>query len=377
MAKATLNELFRDAITRRQIYLLHYGQAEVAKINKLLDSTEASVRDQLERRLAAIVRDSGVEFGPSTTARLQVLENAIRKIRAQAFNEAQPVWTEDLITVGTSEADFLANNLQDMSPVRLDLVLPTAEALGAIVESQPFQGKVMADWAEKLQADDIATIMDNVRLGMTQGDTTDQIARRIFGSSALNGADGAVQKTRAGVRAITQTAISHIANETRSAFYEANDDIVDEETFVAVLDSHTTEICASLDGTTYPVGEGPVPPMHWNCRSVRVGVLKGSNLLGMRPANASIKNDMEGMSKSEKADYLDSIVGQVPSTQTYAEFLANQTDSFQAEVLGETKAALFRDGGLTLDKFVTRTGRVYTLDELRAAEPAAFRRAGV
>lgn len=377
MADPTVNELFRDAITRRQIYLQHYAQGVVADINRLLDGTEADVRAQMERRLANIIAEGGVDFGPDTTAKLQVLEEAIARIRGRAFDDASDAWDGDLVSMGTAEADFLQGTLQDMAPVKLDLVLPTAEALGAIVESQPFQGKVMADWAQKLQDDDIATIMDNIKIGLVQGDTTDEISRRVFGSAALDGADGAVQKTRYGVRAITQTAINHVANETRGAFYDANSDVVPMEVFVAVLDSHTTPICAALDGTEYPTGEGPVPPMHWNCRSTRVGVLDGTALAGERPANASVASDMEGMSMEEKAAYLDDVVGQVPALQTYEEFFANQTDAFQNEVLGPTRAALFRDGGLSLDRFTTRTGRLYTLEELQAAEPAAFRRAGV
>ncbi len=47
-------------------------------------------------------------------------------------------------------------------------------------------------------------------------------------------------------------------------------------------------------------------------------------------------------------------------------------------MLGPTKAKLFRDGDLTLAKFVdAKTGRSFTLDELRKKESAAWMRAGL
>jgi len=42
-----------------------------------------------------------------------------------------------------------------------------------------------------------------------------------------------------------------------------------------------------------------------------------------------------------------------------------------------TRGKLFRKGGLTLDKFVDHSGKLFTLDELRAAHGAAFKAAGV
>jgi hypothetical protein len=55
----------------------------------------------------------------------------------------------------------------------------------------------------------------------------------------------------------------------------------------------------------------------------------------------------------------------VPSTTTYDAWLRKQPQAFQEDVLGKSKAQLFRDG-LTLDKFVDEKGKSYTLAELNA-----------
>jgi len=41
---------------------------------------------------------------------------------------------------------------------------------------------------------------------------------------------------------------------------------IDEWVFVATLDSHTDDICAGYDGQRFPVGDGPLPPIHPDCR---------------------------------------------------------------------------------------------------------------
>jgi len=70
-------------------------------------------------------------------------------------------------------------------------------------------------------------------------------------------------------------------------------------------------------------------------------------------------------------------VGQVPAKMTYEEWLRRQDVEFQNEVLGPTRAKLFREGGLSMDDFVTNSGRRYSLQELRRRDAEAFRKAGV
>lgn len=73
-----------------------------------------------------------------------------------------------------------------------------------------------------------------------------------------------------------------------------------------------------------------------------------------------------------------SMDGQVPSKVTYAEWLKRQPAGFQDDVLGRTRGRLFREGGLKVDRFVdARSGRSFTLDQLRRKETAAFSRAGI
>ena len=69
--------------------------------------------------------------------------------------------------------------------------------------------------------------------------------------------------------------------------------------------------------------------------------------------------------------------GQVAAKTTYDKWLRGRSVEFQEDILGVQKSKLFRQGGLTLDKFVDRNGAEYTLDELRKRESAAFAKAGL
>jgi hypothetical protein len=67
----------------------------------------------------------------------------------------------------------------------------------------------------------------------------------------------------------------------------------------------------------------------------------------------------------------------VPAATSYQEWLKRQSKEFQEDVLGKTKARLFRDGKLPLDKFVNRLGDELTLAELAGMHSAAFKAAGL
>ena len=62
---------------------------------------------------------------------------------------------------------------------------------------------------------------------------------------------------------------------------------------------------------------------------------------------------------------------------TYSQFLRKQSVEFQEDVLGKTKARLFRLGKVNLRRFTDRRGDTLTLKELASREKAAFRAAGL
>ena len=392
----TANEEFFDALVRHQILLLRMSGAVRARIQSLLDATEEDIRDKIMARLA---NAGGGLTSPAEVHRLETLLGIIRSIRLKAWSQIDEAWVEEITALAQQEPDFMAGIVKTVVPVQLDLILPAPALLKAIATTNPFEGRTLREWSQSLAAEDLRRIENSIRVGMVQGESSSEIARRVVGTARLKGVDGVTEITRRAADAITRTAVNHVANHSRQAFLHANSDLFDEEQYVATLDSRTTPVCRSNDGKRFPVGKGPIPPLHFRCRSLRVAVLLG-DVLGNRPAKPvtekmllrewaqqngiTAPSSRAGLPHGTKTAYdqfarrrIRELTGQVPGKTTYQQWLTRQPAAFQDDVLGKTRAALFRRGGLTLDRFVNRAGDEIPLRDLAKAHADAFRAAGL
>lgn len=370
---------------------MRYAQDIRKKIRKLLNATEEDIAAKI---LYKLHNNKGFN-----TTKLESLQKYITSVRTKAWDEIDELWLSEMIDLATEEAKISAVTVSTTVPVLLDLKAPPPALLRAIATSRPFEGRTLKQWATSLRKKDINRILDQIKIGMVQGETSAVIARRVVGTKNLKGRNGVTALTRRGADAITRTAVNHIANAARREFYKDNKEYFKEEQYVATLDSRTTPVCRAHDGKRFPVGEGPLPPLHWACRSLRVAVINGE-VIGRRPAKPvteqqllreySKKNGWDkvrnrnalpfghkGTYDSFKAQRVRELTGTVPAKTTYQNWLTTQSTDFQDDVLGVTKGRLFRKGGLKLDKFVNRTGDELTLSQLADKHAAAFRSAGL
>jgi SPP1 gp7 family putative phage head morphogenesis protein len=386
-----VNTEFLDALIRHQIGLLRVAGSIRKRILALLDATEADIESAIKRRLA----NAEPGLSPRNVERLRVLSRIISKIRAESWAEVDDILLTEMRDIATNEAQFLSQAITAISPVVVDVAMPDTALLKALVTTNPFEGRVMKQWTKDLAREDIRRINDAIKIGMVQGESNQDIAARVVGTVRANGTDGATELSRNQLTALSRTAVNHFANAAKREFYKKNQAILNEELFVATLDARTTPVCRANDGKTFPVGKGPIPPLHFNCRSTRVPVIDG-DALGLRPAKpfteAQLVREYSGgqyrnrdqLPRGEKSKYdkfarkrIRELTGRVPESQSYQVWLKRQSKSFQNEILGLTRARLFRDGGLTLDKFVNRRGDEIPLRELARRESAAFRAAGL
>lgn len=396
----TVNEAYFDALVRHQIGLMRLSGSIQNQVIALLNDTEADIAMQIRDRLR------NVKGGATTQnlLRLQQLQKVINNIRGKAWSEVTEVWVERLTEIAKAEPAFLSGALATVSPVIVETTLPSPDLLRSIVRARPFQGRSLRDWASDIKRADLQRIQQQIKIGVTNGETGDQIARRVVGSARLRGRGGTTQITRNQAKAITRTAVNGIANYAKREFYQANPGIFSKELFVATLDESTSAVCRANDGRTYDVGQGPIPPLHMNCRSLRVATI-GQDALQNRPMKAStnaallreftrkrgIAGPRGGTIRSRDAlprgtkgafdDFARRRIRQLTGTTTaktdYASFLRRQSAAFQDDVLGATKGRLFRDGGLPLSRFVNRRGDELTLSQLAVSDRRAFVRAGL
>lgn len=344
-----INEAIFHAGVRHQIYLQRYSTQVVQEILDLLNQSEIDLIAKLSR----------ADLTDFSQRRLRAMLDEVLKLSKEAYKVIYENLDERLRSAAHYEVDFNAQLIEKLLPVEITLVRPAIELISALVTSKPMQGRFIADEIKDIGVSSVKEIEGAIRIGMIEGETNADIIRRIRGSKALNYKDGILQRSRNDVERLVRTSITHITARARDELYQANQSVVKAWRFTATLDRRTTVICASLDGQVFDLGTGPMPPRHPNCRSSSTPILKSWQELGI---------DAKELNESTRA----SMDGQVPESLTYQEWLKKQPHDVAEDVLGKTKAKLFKEGGLTLDRFVDFKGDVYTLDDLRKYETAAF-----
>lgn len=373
---ATSNDNIRDDLVRHRIELQRFADGLARRIRIILNRAEPGLRAALKARL-----ERETQFGNPITATLQTkrylgIARFIKSLNDPVFDEVSTLVRTELVQLVKLEAATAHAIITGHLPVIASLTLPEARTLRSIVFARPMQKKILREWLSAYSTNDRRRMMDEIKQGMIFNETPTEISRRIFGTSQLGGTDGTRQITRRGAQTLAQTTTAAIYAGALAALYAANKNVVKKEIYTATLDSRTTPICRALDGKIYDVGDGPHPPIHINCRSIRVPAIDGKRI-GTRPANATTEKALKGLRGPARRRAVEKLVGQIPAETTYQQWLGRQTVGFQNEVLGPTRGVLFRKGGLQLDRFVDASGNQYTLPELWERERNAFRKAGL
>ena len=327
-----------DGLTRHQIFIQRFASGQVRESLPILRQMARDIR-------AALQRQDLTDF---QTARLVALQLDIQTITSAAGVSLRELMTGNMAEFAEYEAQFTQKLLQGAVTVQLAGV--STVALGNAVTAAPLvlvsgQKTIRTTFAgvfDTFAAGAAREVMTVVQAGITAGATNAEITKQVMG--LVN------TRTKAQAETVVRTAANAAGSAARAELYAANRDVLQGEEYVATLDGRTRPAHAALDGNKYPVGQGPQTPLGYNCRCIRVPVVD-DRFAALR----------EGATRA-------SYQGPVSSQRTYGGWLRDQPEAFQIEVLGPERAKLFRSGGLSLDKFADDSGRLYTLDELRARE---------
>lgn len=372
-----VNEELQDALILHQVRLLRFSSSLRNDITEILNRAEKGMRSKIETSLRTHKGASSLQ-----SATMKQVEAFIKKVRRDAWNKVSDRWAEELATLAANETTNIEKLLISLLPVTIVFNEVPAGQLRALVTHNPFQGQVLRAWADQVADADIQRILQQIRIGMINGEDSAQIARRVVGTARLKGADGVTQISRRNAAAITRTAVMSISHAARQAFYDANADVFDQERFVATLDSRTTPICRANDSKIFESGKGPQPPLHFGCRSIRIPYFDGE-ALGTRPAKNTTEEQLlreyleltgqNGLARGQRSKFrtfsrerINEMTSIVPASTTYAQWLRRQSAAIQDDILGKARGKLFREGKITLDRFVDEKGKLLTLDQLRS-----------
>lgn len=308
--------------------------------NGLSREGRAVFRMLLEELAAEVARyDPGAVLPRYRQARIDRLLRAAQAVAADGFSSMRLRYTDALAAFGDNQMRY-AERIMEAAGV------PITNAAGRmrmrqILRDDAMDGRTLTEWVRSAQASFLDGVTKAVRTGAEQESSADEIWREIRGPIA--------QRTRRHIDGIARTATTATSNRAHLEVYRANEDVLSGVQFLATLDSRTTPVCARWDATVWKVDDPAIqkPPLHFNCRSQLVPVVDWKGL-GIDPP-------AEGMRASDSGP---------TRAKSYEEWFRRQSASKQDEIIGPTRAKLFRRGTISFREMVTQDNRVVPVEDL-------------
>ncbi len=340
-----------DGVTRHQIFVQRYAAGREREAVAFIERMITTVNTRLAGNITEFSR-----------GRLEAALFDLQGYARETLATYSSATVEEALKFAQYEVGFNERLLGRNISASLTVPAPnqvSSAIFSTIMNVEPNRGYTIEQALQLFEGKKSAQIVDTIRSGVILGDTREQITTALIRV-------GDLQKQQAAT--LTRTITNHVSTESRSLFMKENEDVLDGYEWVATLDSRTSLVCASRDGTIYPFGDDPItspkPPAHFSCRSTIVPKVKP-------------EFDLTGGRVGERPSIGADGVEVVRSSTDYQSWLTRQPKAFQVEVLGKERAELFHKGNLTLTNFVDRAGDTISLDRLRELEPLAFQRADI
>ena len=338
------NDKIEDAVTRHQVFIMRYSQGR----ERLAD-------DYVEKLIEAVTERLGADIATVSPAKLdQIIADVAEEIKSQSEEYEKSVVDEMLEFIGY-ESEFNVNLLENAAAA----VAVTAPALAILQAAmllrrmplEPDRSYTINEALQEYSGRKSRQIVQTIRDGVTLGQTSEEITSNIKNLTKLQQRQAAT---------LARTVTNYTSVQAREVVMRENSDITNSYRWIATLDGRTSLICASRDQQIFKESnESPKPPAHFNCRSTIAPVVEGDSADQFRAALG------------------DSGAQQVSKSTRYEAWLRRQSRAFQTEVLGVTRAKLFREGRISIGRFVDAQGATLTLDQLRKLEPMVFEDLGI
>lgn len=346
-----------DITVRHQVYLERLKAGEAKDAQALLYALNRAIADAMGKLGSADLSSLSRAALESFIAELQATQRSIIQSTMDTFQTR-------LKALAAYETQFEAAAIVTVAPAAVVTALTGIEAYkAALARPLAVDGGLLQPFIDKLSESEVLSLTNIIRRGYVENWATSQIMKAVQGTKKARYTDGLIAKVGRANEAIVRTSIQHVASTARFETWNANADIITGYRWISVLDGHTTAQCRSLDGQVFKLGEGPVPPIHINCRSTTV---------------AQLDDRFDVLSKGATRASAD---GPVASKTTYYTWLKRQPAAFQDSVLGPIRGKLLRNGGLSSAEFAAlqldKNFRPLTLDEMKALQPHAFELAGI
>ena len=355
-----MNEQYLNQTIRRIVYLESLKQSEINNLSAHLKEIDDLVK--------SLMLDE--EMTDLTLAEFNKVLTSVKTGVATSLTSYTVAVGASLTAIAIDTYQFETKSLNNaFKDVELSSKIDDAKKakIARIVNNTPLsvtgsEGKTVTDLFNEIANNESNKYINHIKLARYEGKTNQQIVQMIRGTRKNGYKDGLMEVTARQAKTIVRTTVQHAAMQGKAEFAKDNSDIIKGEQWLSTLDGRTSSQCRTLDQQVFELGKGPRPPLHHNCRSTILIVLKDEY--------SGRGNINKRASKGGPVD-----------NESYYSWLNKQPKDFQDDVLGETRGKLLRSGGLSADKFAAlqldKNFKPLTLAEMRKKEPLAFQKAGL
>jgi hypothetical protein len=160
---ATVNERLSDEYIAHAIWISRYSTGVANRMVKLLNDSDAELTARL------LVAMDTLDANSFTVTRLEALLASVRDTNRIAVNGMFSSLSAELNTLAQHEAGYQLSLFDSLLPEFVTGVHPlvgiSPDAVYAAAMAQPFQGRLLSEWASNLEADRIKRISNTVRQG--------------------------------------------------------------------------------------------------------------------------------------------------------------------------------------------------------------------
>lgn len=181
-------------------------------------------------------------------------------------------------------------NVERLETIKLRKLKDLKQVLKKSLKKQYLEGKILAQ-GEIFKSNFAAPIVDDKFLEILEAETFNFIGKWEYNvteqaklemiaaikdgrsvSSVIDILDqGAKESSNISLERYARTKTTEVLNKGRIAFFN-DTGVISGYQYSAIMDGRTSEICSGLDGKIFKKGNEPVPPMHFNCRSILVPI---------------------------------------------------------------------------------------------------------
>jgi SPP1 gp7 family putative phage head morphogenesis protein len=262
---------------------------------------------------------------------------------------------EDLGELAKTEAGYVMASTNAVIGADIFSKVVKDSTLVNIAKTSLIEGATIKSWFTSLDKSMQTDLERAIKLGASIGENNYELAKRV---------DGVLNKGMNHARTIARTSVATVSNQARQSVYDANDDVIKGIQHLSTMDSKVSFICATRDSAMWDLnGVGlnslgkkyryRVPPLHFQCRSVLVPVLKSWEELGL--------GDIEEISEGTRS----SINGQISSSISFSKWFESKPKTFQEKYLGISRYKMYKDKKITFSDLVNQSGSELSVQMLK------------